>query len=122
MAVASEDSGTRKDEMTPEQQRIVIAEACGWKQNTHDARLWSKDGRTFYTDNPGRWLGTAYIPLPDYPNDLNAMHEAEKYLRPPYWNDYSIWQIYFNYFEEDPHATAAQRSEAFLRTLGKWKE
>lgn len=53
--------------MTPEKQRIAIAEVCGWK--------WTEDG----------WHDTvrkravkmiAGHNLPDYLNDLNAMHEA----------------------------------------------
>ena len=89
--------------MTPEQQRIAIAEACGWKTGYRDPEAWH--------------------PLPDYLNDLNAMHEAEgiltneqievycSFLQKPQWGIW--WGI---------HATAAQRAEAFLRTIGKWEE
>ena len=74
--------------------------------------------------------------LPDYLNDLNAMHEAEKVLLgdqriifldelldvlglklgPGGWDMdlYSVWLM--------TRATAAQRAEAFLRTLGKWED
>jgi hypothetical protein len=102
--------------MTPEAQRIAIAEACGWK------RLQSGDWRKGYEmcRNP-RYL-------PDYLNDLNAMHEAEKVLeRNQCWlyaselrnilsklNNYDALGLF--------HATASQRAEAFLRTLGKWKK
>ena len=71
--------------MTPDQQRITIATACG------------KDD--------------------DYLNDLNAMHEAEKTLNYDQLDNY--------YFEmakrmvRPYHATAAQRAEAFLHTIGK---
>jgi hypothetical protein len=56
----------------------------------------------------------------NYCTDLNAMHEAEKTLTVEEWSDYvehlpSRW-------EEAIHATARQRAEAFLRTLGKWEE
>ena len=65
--------------------------------------------------------------LPDYLNDLNAMHEAEKSIS----ND--LWQCYFNQLarvtkaeQSDDRvffcATARHRAEAFLRTLGKWEE
>jgi hypothetical protein len=64
--------------------------------------------------------------VPDYVNDLNAMHEAEKYIPD------SIAYFYGNKIgavtgAEDSLcmsfycATARQRAEAFLRTLGKWK-
>ena len=59
----------------------------------------------------------------DYCTDLNAMHEAEGTLSTA--NMYSMEvqikrvlkarEFYF-------HATARQRAEAFLRTLGKWEE
>jgi len=96
--------------MTKEQQRIAIAESCGWK-----------------TDKRGfGWLSPRgyYAPEPDYLNDLNAMHDAEKVLVSLQWVSYLrrlqtlcdesvTWPI---------HATASQRAEAFLRTIGKWKE
>ena len=53
----------------------------------------------------------------DYLNDLNAMHEAEKTLNYDQLDNY--------YFEmakrmvRPYHATAAQRAEAFLHTIGK---
>jgi hypothetical protein len=65
--------------------------------------------------------------LPDYLNDLNAMHDAEEYL----FKDVHQWRYFINNLRdatgEDPflavaHATAAQRAEAFLKTLGLWEE
>ena len=93
--------------MNEEKQRISIAEACGF------------DDSDWICAN-GEWCFAESIP--DYLNDLNAMHEAEEVLRPPFWNDWSIWEDYCSRFEEDPHATAAQRAEGFLRTIGKWEE
>ena len=60
----------------------------------------------------------------DYCNDLNAMHEAEKYLD----TDELFRGYYFALCDITRstrwpvHATARQRAEAFLRTLGKWDE
>jgi hypothetical protein len=58
----------------------------------------------------------------DFCNDLNAMHEAEATL-----TEDQLWvmarEIERNW--EDQwyfRATARQRAEAFLRTLGKWEE
>lgn len=93
--------------MTPEQQRIAIAEAC---------KL-----------HPGDRSG---VGLPDYLNDLNAMHEAEKVLSEKRIRSYAF--ILAQVLETSPtvdlddqflniHATAAQRAEALLRTIGKWK-
>jgi hypothetical protein len=63
----------------------------------------------------------------DYCADLNAMHEAEKVL-----NGLDKWRYALRLTEVTQSqssddmsffcATARQRAEAFLRTLGKWKE
>lgn len=61
-------------------------------------------------------------------SDLNAMHEAEKVLN--CWEDYVSYQSWLGYCGQDIigelqqciTATARQRAEAFLRTLGKWEE
>lgn len=64
----------------------------------------------------------------DYCTNLNAMHEAEKVLAPKNWNNFSNkWWDYCKHLKGDDiaqcvHATARQRAEAFLRTLGKWEE
>jgi hypothetical protein len=64
----------------------------------------------------------------NYCTDLNAMHEAEKVLAPKKWNNFSEnwWNYYHHLLDGDVHktihATARQRAEAFLRTLGKWEE
>jgi hypothetical protein len=64
----------------------------------------------------------------DYCTDLNAMHEAEKVLAPKNWDRFSEkwWNYYHHLVDGDVcktiHATARQRAEAFLRTLGKWEE
>ena len=67
-------------------------------------------------------------PLPDYLNDLNAMHEAEKVLTEKGVNPWWTYVDWINRHNLTPfgqstaaHATAAQRAEAFLRTIGKWE-
>jgi hypothetical protein len=76
------------------------------------------------------------LDLPDYLNDLNAMHEAEKVLRQNQFHfvDYygTLFRVvsrsetyegnigYFGF--ELVTATASQRAEAFLRTIGKWRD
>jgi hypothetical protein len=66
------------------------------------------------------------IPIPNYLNDLNAMHEAEKVLTQA--QDYDYRTVTLPKVCKDGSgmialtATAAQRAEAFLRTIGKWKE
>ena len=65
--------------------------------------------------------------LPDYLNDLNAMHEAEKILTCPQFNNYilelsNITTNYSNPQKETVIATATQRAEAFLKTLNLWED
>ena len=60
---------------------------------------------------------------PDYLNDLNAMHEAEKVLTDEQKREYRIclFRLCDCYAGREVHATAAQRAEAFLKTLNLWK-
>ena len=90
--------------MNPEQQRIAIAEACGWKTGYRDPEAWH--------------------PLPDYLNDLNAMHEAEKTLTDKAHEEFrlNLYDVIGDDSRLIVSSTAAQRAEAFLRTIGKWKE
>ena len=82
--------------------------------------------------------------LPDYPKDLNAVHEAEnKLLTGDGWKDrlaryssklmsvihdtdfgsidveFKNDMVHLRYFTL--HATAAHRCEALLRSIGKWQ-
>lgn len=103
--------------MNPKQQRIAIATACGWTEHhmTHYPSIWKNPntGQEVINDNY----------LPDYLNDLNAMHEAEKVLRKPMKStdsDSIIADRMHDYAEALGYcidATAAQRAEAFLKTL-----
>jgi hypothetical protein len=111
--------------MTPEQQRIAIAEACGW---TNVAPRIVKNVKHEGDDiTVGIWSDDGWVP--QYLNDLNAMHEAEEVIpRQLYHVDY--WQKGYGRFQQilsgltiTPYsATASQRAEAFLRTIGKWEE
>lgn len=65
------------------------------------------------------------VGLPDFLTDLNAAHEMEKVLR--CGGENSQYERYSNLLRETldleaVSATAAQRAEAFLRTIGKWVE
>ena len=106
--------------MTPKAQRIVIAEECGWKEIR--SLDWIPLGIP-----PTRRNGFEYIP--DYPGCLNAMHEAIESLS---YQDQVEWVYKLgevlgfrnrNDWTEISmiQATAAQRAEAFLRTIGKWE-
>lgn len=117
--------------MSPEAQRIAIAEACGWQGPQHPDNVagmagWWSQSRGVWWKRPDcvRVMASA---VPDYLTDLNAMHEAEKVLTEhqrivyketladitPHDPSVSLWGLC--------HATAAQRAEAFLRTIGKWE-
>jgi len=109
-------------EVTPEQQRITIAEACGWEPCEPRIFSWQKLSHAFKKD--GAYYG-GLNSIPDYSNDLNAMHEAEKML-----TDLDLYRRFLylvvledpsNTSNEPAWATATQRAEAFLRTIGKWK-
>ena len=95
--------------MNKEQQRIAIAEACGL---TDEEWICAK----------GEWCFSSCVP--DYIDDLNAMHEAEKVLSHEQLESY-IFEMHENIRHNHIEryvvtATAAQRAEAFLRTIGKW--
>lgn len=112
--------------MKPEAQRIAIAEACGWKKCRYVEGL-----RDVIGEPPAKWKGY-YAPgqevawAPDYLGDLNAMHEAEKMLTEIQCAFYR--QNLHEIITDIPasryvwHATAAQRAEAFLRTLNRWTD
>ena len=65
--------------------------------------------------------GDSEGPFPNYCNDLNAIHEAEKGLNDEQWVAYGKELSRLGVFPM-VHATAHQRAEAFLRTLEKWEE
>ena len=113
--------------MTDEQINAAIAEACGWTE-IQDSGVWHHHKLWGYPPlKPGQ-CGNSFHYLPDYCTDLNAMHEAEKVLN--CWEDYVSYQSWLGYCGQDIigelqqciTATARQRAEAFLRTLGKWEE
>ena len=98
----------------------AIAEACGKPLPFHT----SSDPERTREVYDGEWQM-----LPDYLNDLNAMQVAvltlpeelhEKYLDELYAIvcAYSMYDDGFRLHT----ATASQRAEAFLRTIGKWTD
>jgi tRNA A37 N6-isopentenylltransferase MiaA len=101
--------------MKPEQQRLAIAEACGWKRQEPDSCFF---------DDPTESFQVYVVDLPDYTDDLNAMHEAEEIIKiiEGGWGAYCGYLVKGDSWFEVVHATAAQRAEAFLRTIGKWTE
>lgn len=130
--------------MTPEAQRIAIAEACGWRfwQNTHENWVaTAPDGREIAM--PGTPADAivhgdllSRFGLPDYLADLNAMHaaivskrdelryycpEMRKIIMRDCEPDDYVWidrpRVTDICFYE---ATCVQKAEAFLRALKLW--
>jgi hypothetical protein len=98
--------------MTDEQINAAIAEACGW---------------TDIFEHPEFGLmGVApethgcRTAVEEYAHCLNAMHEAETGLTCKQFEGYLMELL--DFIHEPMLASARQRAEAFLRTLGKWEE
>ena len=128
--------------MSPNAQRIAIAKACGWLQATEYNSLagWHKMNNKIVDeffckrlsvkdyDNGVSVIWRTTSELPNYLNDLNAMHYAESMLTVDQVINQAEWLGASN--NEMPiksrvallRATAAQRAEAFLRTIGKWED
>lgn len=123
--------------MTSTEIRIALAEFDGWKRvapykcgNTRvDWPVFEKGGmRASIVSNT----------LPNYPNDLNAVHELEKKLNEVQKTVYGEtlvkveivdWGYYpgeaeinWNSICDLLSATASQRCEALLRTLNLWRD
>jgi hypothetical protein len=118
--------------MTKEQINIAIAKACGYKNVT----IGVTEGTIRVV--VGYKRHTFDEEIPDYCNDLNAMHEAEKMLTKEQLYNYgnkldritlpktSMEMCYIESPEAGMYpdlfcATADQRAEAFLRTINKWE-
>jgi hypothetical protein len=105
--------------MTNEQINIAIAEACGWTEEDNESEIcWTRDELTYCLHEDE---------LPNYCNDLNAMHEAEKTLTKEQVRVYSDFLAYSPHEScwascTIWHQTSRQRAEAFLKTLEKWEE
>jgi hypothetical protein len=111
--------------MTPEAQRIAIAEACGWKNIFPRQDAFGDLSGVNPAD--GHYLREH---LPDYLNDLNAMHVAivSQPLEVQARIAQTLHQIVgitedSSIFDDAVRlmlANAAQRAEAFLKTIGEW--
>lgn len=121
--------------MTPEKINQVIAtELMGWEDCKDSYGI-----ETRYRGTPSEV--SVRVPVPNYYTDLNAVHEAALKLSPADWYDYTraLRKIVkrdcgnkkeFCYIDEQYciadiwfyEATAPQRCEAILKTIGKWEE
>lgn len=96
--------------MNDQQINTAIAEACGWEEESF---------------GPSWCESTTKIP--DYCNDLNAMHEAWLSLsdKDKFVCDKELMRVLVA-SKDGPYwmtnSTAKQRAEAFLKAIGKWKD
>ncbi len=141
MSTATKSKMTRElwAKLTPVEQRIKIAELCGWTLEVYREYEPYKDTNNHGCDLGGYWIEpidgvyieishqcgskgdtpfTAQEIVPDYLNDLNAMHEAEKHLCDNQDNELRYAELLNHITSGMEHkATAIQRAEAFVFTM-----
>ena len=128
--------------LTPEQINTAIAESLGgwrrvWNREKTKALLVSPKNKYDFCDQDLSGLevaGTANGEvIPNYHGDLNACRDAEELLDEKQKREFSnhIWDLMLKTTKRNPwwlgpykfeliHASAPQRCEALLRTIGKW--
>lgn len=122
--------------MTEEEINIAIAEACGLFK-IEPLRRTTRKGKTdpngvvlWYCEEHHGGAAT-YARVPDYCNDLNAMHEAIKHLskRPPIYipgvaisDPIELFEDYLlGICDSISLSTASQQAIALVKTLNLWK-
>lgn len=130
--------------MNEEVQKITIAKECGWREAFPAKEKPHPETKRGGILLPYNWVNEQThqraMELPDYLNDLNAMHGAEKALKEDkadlrgtderccfithLGKIIDCWSPgnHHNSLFQLTHATAAQRAEAFLRAKGLWKD
>ena len=115
--------------MNNEQINKSIAVLRGWRFVDDDPNY-----EPYWEDPNGTKIAVNFIDyrVPNYAGCLNAMHEAEKVLTDDQHEDYTeyleivvgiTWGTSHSYHMKNLRsATARQRAEAFLRTIGKWED
>lgn len=103
--------------LSDDELRVKVAELCGAEMPIHIPPTMGAIRN-----------GTLFVNLPDYPSDLNAMHEAEKLLAEgdkhykigievSPTSNYGQLLIELTNRTNPFHATARQRAEAFVSTM-----
>lgn len=108
--------------MTDEQINIEIAQHLGWR-----AIAFSYGIGVIGIPPARNECDPVHLKSVMWTADLNAMHEAEKVLTKAQWGDFvehltTDFYSVSDAWKDACHATARQRAEAFLRTLGKWDD
>lgn len=114
--------------MTEQEQRIAIAEFCGW-ENIRQVGTFT--GPTVTVGDVPGLAQEITKELPDYTHSLDAIREAELKMSG------DEWRIYLGFLTESRtiprlmsmdefhacwNSNAARRAKAMLRTIGKWKD
>lgn len=112
--------------MTPTQQNIAIAKVRGWVD------IHKLDNGVSYGWHPTKHPQNQFkyeAPLPLYTTDLNACAEMERTLTEDQHDAFrrELWEVIASQKQYPTErdfvsATAPQRAEAFLRTLGLFEE
>lgn len=109
----------------------AISLHCGWHLKEGPKGVWF-----YYFGSSFPNGATPAYALPQYASDLNDMHEAEMVLGEMFleyienlkqitWNSLPhemSWGDFDGPWDMHAIAVARQRAEAFLRTIGRWKE
>jgi hypothetical protein len=133
--------------MTPKAQNVAIAKACGWSRfgmyrHIASGKQLLGGPETLHgtppRDNDKPQDDQAYEPVPNYVADLGAVAKAQATLTDEQRTAFT-YHLLGVLFQDTPieslnnnpgvvkviwdvaNATAAQRAEAFLRTLGLWE-
>ena len=110
--------------------RIKVAELCGWarypdKDRAFGHEYWARFSYGHFAEDTSEYEDQR---LPDYCNDLNAMHEAEKLLGTRVTYTLRLWDVVCPQCNQMTglnsgialmliQATARQRAEAFVLTM-----
>jgi len=106
---------------------------CGYTSHEHEAWILplveAKKHEYLIGEEP---VTISRAPIPAYSTDLNAMHEAEMFLVNSddgkdagcarYLYSRALYGVVVPVSQQPVMATARQRAEAFLRTIGKWRD
>lgn len=122
----------RWETLNPEQQNEAIALVLGWKKKPTTG-LMTGDNRVWICPDYSRWHEfTMTREIPNFVNDLNAMYIAEAWLSDEgsrKFFDELNWVVARSDKQDCKrgplwcmfHASAAERAEAFLKTLDLWE-
>lgn len=108
--------------MSPESQRVALAELCGWRFK--EMVGWSQHfGPPPELSTVGMSRETLFPLPPDFLNDLNACYDAEMKMSMEQLSDMDtvLEKMGFGYVSAI-HAAAPHRCEAILKACGKWVE